>query len=258
MSKPGGFYWVDLMSTDAAGSKEFYGSVLGWAAEDVATPDGSMYTMLSHDGDLVAGLGEHSAEMKADGVPSMWNSYVTVDDVAASVETARGLGATIAFEPMDIPGAGKMAMIIDPVGASLSLWEAHGHDGGTKFNTPNSLTWNELMTRDPATAAEFYSALFGWGFDGMEGSEPPYAVIMNGENMNGGLLDATAVLPEGVPSTWGVYFAVADADTTAAAATEAGGTVVHGPFDAEGVGRIAVIADPQGAVFSAIQSAQVD
>ncbi len=258
MGKTGGFYWVDLMSTDAVGSKDFYEKVFGWSAQDMTTPDGSTYSMLSHDGDVVAGLGEHSSEMKAQGVPSSWNSYVTVDDVVSSVEVARDLGASVVLEVIDISGAGKMAVIVDPVGATVSLWQAEGHDGGAKFNTPNSLTWNELVTRDPVTAAEFYSALFGWSFDAVEGSEPPYAVITNGENMNGGLLDATTALPDGAPSVWGVYFAVADADATADAAVGAGGTIVQGPFDAEGVGRIAVISDPQGAVFSAIQSEQAE
>ncbi|VAV95459.1 hypothetical protein MNBD_ACTINO02-719 [hydrothermal vent metagenome] len=256
VNKTGGFYWVDLMSTDAAGAREFYEKVLEWSPQDITTPDGSTYMMLTHEGDLVAGLGEHSAAMKAQGVPSMWNSYVTVDDVAASVDAARNLGATIMLEPRTIEGAGTMAHIVDPVGAAISLWQPDGHDGGEKFNTPNSLTWNELMTRDPVTAAEFYIALFGWSFEEVEDSEPPYTTILNGPNMNGGLLDATTLLPDGAPSMWGVYFAVADTDATVDAAVAGGGRVIHGPVDMPGVGRTAVIADPQGAVFSVIRSEQ--
>ncbi|MCH7668789.1 MAG: VOC family protein [Acidobacteria bacterium] len=254
MGKTGGFNWVDLMSTDAAGSKEFYAKLFDWTATDVQTPDGSVYALLSHDGDLVAGLGEHSSEMIERGVPSVWASYVTVDDVGASVAKVEGLGGTVVRPEMEIPGSGTMAVINDPTGATVAMWQDGGHTGADKFNTPNSLTWNELLTRDPSAATEFYSAMFGWTFDPMEGADPAYNIIINDGAPNGGVMDAGSVLPDGVPNMWGVYFSVADADATAQAAVAAGGSIVREPFDAPGVGRIVIIADPQGAVFSAIVS----
>ena len=254
MGKTGGFNWVDLMSTDAAGSKEFYAKLFGWTAMDVPSPDGHVYTLLSHDGDLVAGLGQHSSEMIERGMPSVWASYVTVDDLAASVAKVEGLGGTVVQPEMEIPGSGTMAVINGPTGATVAMWQDGGHTGADKFNTPNSLTWNELLTRDPSAATEFYSAMFGWTFDPMEGADPAYNIIINDGAPNGGVMDAGSVLPDGVPNMWGVYFSVADADATAQSAVAAGGSIVREPFDAPGVGRIVIIADPQGAVFSVIVS----
>lgn len=254
MGKTGGFNWVDLMSTDAVGSKKFYAKLFDWTATDMSTPDGSVYVLLSHDGDLVAGLGEHSSEMIERGMPSVWASYVTVDDVAASVAKVEGLGGTVVRPEMEIPGSGTMAVINDPTGATVAMWQDGGHTGADKFNTPNSLTWNELLTRDPSAAIDFYAAMFGWSFEPMDGAEPDYNIIMNDGALNGGVMDASSVLPDGVPNMWGVYFSVSDADAIAKAAVAAGGSIVREPFDTPGVGRIVIIADPQGAVFSAIVS----
>ena len=118
------------------------------------------------------------------------------------------------------------------------------------FKTPGAFSWCELSVAEPAKAAEFYGSLFGWTFDTMDMGQGPYRVIKMGNEALGGIM---ALAPGGPPvPMWGCYITVADCDKTAAAAKATGGTVCAPPFDIPGVGRMAVLQDPQGAVFNVI------
>ena len=146
--------------------------------------------------------------------------------------------------PFDVFDVGRMAIIQDPQGAFLMLWEPKSHIGASLVNVPGALTWNELASTDPDASAEFYSGLFDWKiapFEGMEG----YLGIQGADgHSNGGIRAAT----ENEPSYWLVYFGADDADATAAKATELGATTLV-QMDI-GVGKIAALQDPQGAVFA--------
>src|SRR5882724_9707763 len=122
----GTFSWADLQTTDGAAAKAFYTSLFGWQAIDMPFP-GGVYSMLQQDGKDVVGLGEMGAEQKAQGMPTAWNSYVSVDDVAAVVAKVSGLGGTVVMSPMQVMDAGQMAVIQDPAGAFVSLWQAGRH-----------------------------------------------------------------------------------------------------------------------------------
>ena len=121
------------------------------------------------------------------------------------------------------------------------------------FQTPGAFSWNELMTSDPEAALAFYSALLGWNSSRMPMPGGDYHVVKVGETAVGGVM---AMPPEaragGMPPSWGSYVTVADVDATARRAADLGGKVVHGPHDIPGVGRMAVIVDPQGAAINVI------
>lgn len=116
--------------------------------------------------------------------------------------------------------------------------------------TPGSFCWAELATSDPAAAKHFYGEMFGWNPVDNPMPQGVYTLFQ----ADG--LDAAAVFsaPPGVPVHWGIYFAVASADESAALVTSAGGKIMAGPFDAHDFGRMAVAQDPQGAVFSMWQA----
>ena len=128
--------------------------------------------MLQQDGKDVVGLGEMGAEQKAGGMPAMWNSYVTVDDVDAIAKQAAELGGTVIAPPFDVMDAGRMTMIQDPTGAMIAFWQTNNHKGGGIFNVPNSMGWNELMTNDAAAAKAFYTKLVGWEHKRMRMATP--------------------------------------------------------------------------------------
>ena len=181
----------------------------------------------------------------------MWNTYLAVDSADEATARVEAAGGQVGMAPFDVTDAGRMAFVLDPSGAAVALWQANKHIGATLVNEPGTLTWNELITSDQGVFS-FYTAVAGLtaAIEDMGGGQP-YAVFRVGEAPVGG-----SALPQapGVPNHWHVYFGTDDADAAAATAAEQGGTVAVPPFDTP-VGRIAVLGDPQGAVFSIIKSA---
>jgi hypothetical protein len=234
------------MSSDVAASKTFYGRLFGWGFEDQPTGDDNAYTLCTKGGKSVAGM------MKAgEGMPVCWTSYVTVSDVDATAEKIPKAGGQVMQPPFDVMDAGRMAVIMDPTGAVLCIWKPNQHIGAQLVNENGTFTWSELMTPDIDKAAAFYREIFGWTAVPFEGMN--YTVFNNAAGR--GVAGAMNPPMEGMPTYWGIYFSVDDCDGTVADAQKAGATVLMPPTDMEGVGRMAALQDPQGAVFSVIKNA---
>lgn len=243
--------WVDLQTTDQNAAKAFYAGLFGWEYEDVPMAEGGpVYSMARLGGNDVAAIAAQSPDLAAAGAPPMWNTYIAVDSVDAAVAKVNESGGQILMQPFDVMEAGRMAVVTDPSGAAVCLWEAKDHQGAALVNEPGALTWNELITGDPA-AIGFYERLLGLKPSAMDYGGMPYTTFdVDGEMIAGSM----APPMEGIPSHWHVYFATGDADATAERAKSLGGSVMQAPFDTP-AGRIAVLADPQGAVFSVIKTA---
>jgi predicted enzyme related to lactoylglutathione lyase len=242
---PGAFSWTDLATTDQDGAKQFYGQLFGWSAVDFPIDENTTYSMMQIDGKDVAAISPQPQQQRDAGVPPLWNSYVTVESADAAADRAQKLGATVHAPAFDVMDVGRMAVIQDPQGAHFMVWEPKQHIGASLVNAPGALCWNELATVDPDASAGFYRELFGWQIEPMEGASMPYLAIQNHDHGNGGIRAAM----ENEPTYWLVYFGSADPDGDTARATELGGTVLAPPMDI-GVGKIAVLQDPQGAVFA--------
>ena len=119
-----------------------------------------------------------------------------------------------------------------------------------------SLCWFELATTDQAAAKKFYTSLFGWSADDSPiGPDDFYTMFtVSGRNAAAAYTMRKEQRAQGVPPHWMLYIAVADADQAAGKAAQLGGTVLAPPFDVMDVGRMAVIQDPTGAIFSLWQS----
>ena len=243
--------WVDLQTTDQEAAKSFYSGLFGWTYDDQPMPQGAVYSMAQIDQDNVAAIAPQPPEMAAQGVPPMWNTYIAVDSVDDAVAKVEAAGGQIAMPAFDIPDAGRMAFVLDPGGAAAGLWQAGQHIGASRVNEPGAVVWNELITADPAGSTGFYRQIVGLNASDMEMEGQKYTVFEAGGKQVGG---TTPPQMPGTPNHWHVYFATADADATAARATELGGSVLVPPFDTP-VGRIAVLRDPQGAAFSILQPA---
>lgn len=240
---PGTFSWVDLTTNDAAGAKEFYGGLLGWEFDDSEIPGGGVYSMCKVDGESVAAIAPST-----DRFPPHWNSYVTVASADNAAARAKELGADLIEEPFDVMEAGRMALLQDPTGAALCVWEPREAIGATRVNDPGCLTWNELHSPDPGRAVEFYTALFGWKTEEMGGEDGlAYTIVKVGERSNGGVMAAQP----GKPPNWLPYFTVESRDGAAQRAGELGGRELHRMEMPQG--RIAIFADPQGAAFGVFE-----
>lgn len=239
--------WTDLSSSDPEAAKAYYGSLFGWSFEDKPAGDG-VYMMALKNGKNVAALMHQQPDQAAMGIPSMWNTYVSVDDLEATVAKVVGAGGTIMAPPMDVMTAGKMAVIVDPTGAVSCLWQAGDTIGAEIVNEPGTLCWNELTTPDVPAAAAFYSELYGWGTQTMDMGDDTYTVFTLGED---GIAGSPGMPVEGMPPCWTTVFAVQDCDKAVADSSQLGGSTAVEPFDTP-IGRIAVLADPTGAIFQII------
>lgn len=245
---PGQFSWVDLMTPDTTASKEFYTQLFGWGV--VEFPDDNYTQFVCLDA-TVAGMGAMPEEIKQAGMPPIWNSYVTVESADVTVARASELGGGVQMPPTDIPQAGRMAILTDPTGARVSIWQPYDHIGAGLVNEPFAFCWNELQTRDTETARRFYGDLFGWKYRPAGDANPSYTEILNADRSNGGILE----MDDGfgpMPPSWGVYFAVSDCDETLTQVQSLGGKVVVEPV-AIPPGRFAVVSDPLGAVFTVMK-----
>jgi predicted enzyme related to lactoylglutathione lyase len=249
----GTFSWVDLATTDAPGAKKFYTELMGWTANDIPIGPDSFYTMLQLEGRDVAALSQMSEEQQSQGMPPMWNSYVSVENADESAEKAAALGGTVMAPPFDVFDSGRMAVIQDPTGAVFSVWQPKSHIGAKLVNIPGTLGWNELVTKDVAQAKSFYSQLFGWESETQDmGNGMEYTTIMNKGRGNGGMIQMTEEWGD-APSHWMVYFSVANCDASIEKAKTLGASVHVPPQDIPEVGRFSMIQDPQGASLTLIQ-----
>jgi predicted enzyme related to lactoylglutathione lyase len=242
---PGTPCWIDLLTSDLERAKTFYGSVLGWEFDD-SGPEFGGYLTARSDGHRVAGLMHNDGQA---GKSDQWNTYLATSDIEASIAGATARGATVLMPVMAVADQGSMAMLVDPTGAAVGLWQAAEHTGFTKYNEPGSVVWDELRTTDFAAAEAFYAAVFGWTYDVTSDTEDfRYLTAKVGDHQVAGLMDAAAFLPPEVPSYWAVYFNVADADDALARGVAAGATVQMAPEDSS-IGRLARLSDPTGAGF---------
>jgi predicted enzyme related to lactoylglutathione lyase len=248
----GEFCWVDLMAVDVQRAAAFYGEIFGWSCDDKDVQDGPFYGHFTLNGKTVAGLGQLPDEMRSQGVPPHWNSYINVDDVHATADRLVELGGTLLMPPTPIFDAGTMAIAQDPTGAAISLWQKGRTIGAELANEIGCFCWNELATRDIERSREFYGALLGWDFVDHPTPNHRYYVIKNQGRENGGLIEMGKDWGD-APAHWMVYFTVADADETVQQVQRAGGQSCVPPFDVPDYGRIAVLSDNEGAVFSVIK-----
>lgn len=247
---PGSPCWFELGTTNQSGAKQFYTELLGWTAVDMPMGPDEFYTMFQLEGhDVGAGYTLPKKLLDA-GVPPHWGVYFATPNVDEYAAKVTALGGSLVQPPFDVMDVGRMSICKDPGGAVFSLWQPKKHRGALIIGQNNAVCWSELATPDSAQARKFYSELFGWQTKSSANMETYIEFSVAGEP-RGGLLQMDAQWA-GIPSHWGIYFMAADCDALTAKAKSLGATVRHGPFTAPGVGRIAMMADPQGAGFSLI------
>ena len=167
-------------------------------------------------------------------------------------QLARELGGTVLMDAFDVLDVGRMAVIRDPIGAVVALWEPRRHIGAGVVGEPGTTCWNELVTDDLESAGTFYTALLEWQCESHPTAASTYTYCRRGASVAGGMRPIDAI--DGpVRSHWLLYFAVEDCDAAAAKAESLGGRVVIAPADAPEVGRFAVLQDPQEAAFAVVK-----
>lgn len=249
----GMFCWVDLATTDTAAAKAFYTQLFGWNANDVPTGESGTYTMLQKNGKAACALYAMDEAMRSRGVPPHWTSYVSVTDVDCTAGKVAELGGTLLAPPFDVMTAGRMAIVQDPTGAVVALWQPKEHHGAEVVGEPGAFCWNELYTNDLEASKNFYGGLVGWITRTMAVGEGHEYTIFQADGRDAcGMMEIQEEWGD-VPPNWGVYFVVEDCDASMEQAKTLGASAVTSPMDIQNVGRFVLLQDPQGAHFSIIQ-----
>jgi uncharacterized protein len=271
---PGCPCWIDTAQADPEAAVGFYGGLFGWEFEDRMPPDapGSYFVARLHDRDVAAVGSQPEGALPT----PVWSTYIAVEDADAAATAVTRAGGNTLAEPFDVLEAGRMAIFSDPAGAVFSVWQPNEHKGAQLVNEPGTWNFSDLNTRDVEGAKAFYGGVFGWVASTVKGAGAEFTMLClpgygdfletrdpelrarqeeigappGFEDVVAGLVPMTNDrFPADVPSHWSVTFSVDDADATAARAAELGGDVIAPPFDA-GPTRVAVVSDPQGAVFA--------
>ncbi len=239
--------WADLWTSDVEGSRRFYSELFGWEAQE-PSPEFGGYFMFTRDGMPVAGGMGDMDDMAADYT---WKIFLNTDDIIRTLGEAEAHGGQVMSSAMPVADLGTNAVLVDPTGATLGTWQPATFPGFTVLNEHGTPSWFELLTRDHASAIDFYRSVFQWDINAVgDTDEFRYSTMRDpgGDGELAGIGDASAFLPEGVPSHWSIYWEADDVDVIVAKATQLGGTVVRKPEDTP-YGRLAVVTDPAGAQF---------
>lgn len=250
---PGTPCWVDLATPDIEAAASFYGALFGWEVPELPnSAEMGGYRRAKKNGKDIAGM----VPLMQEGQPPAWSTYVSVTDAEATVAAIREAGGQVIAEPMEPADYGKLAVFVDPTGAVCGIWQPNAFAGAELVNEYGCFGWNELGTRDPGAAKQFYSAVFGWSWEDEESERGgTYSVWKLGDSMVGGMLDIAGMLPDEIPAHWLVYFTVEDTDAALEQAKAGGGDVKFGPMETP-IGRFAVVGDPFGAVFAVMQPSE--
>ena len=239
--------WVDLGAGDIPKAISFYSGQFGWDIKQ-GGPEVAGYSMAKLNGRNVAAVGPL---MGPPGTPSAWFTYFASSDVDATAARITGAGGKLMMEPMDVMDAGRMLVATDTTGATFGAWQGKKHTGTQVANVPGAFTWSEHMSSDFEGAKAFYAAVFGYEYGDMSSDGFSYATLLiNGQQVVGGI----GAFPDGMDAPgafWGVYFGTQDTDRSVGLATSHGGQVIRPAADSP-YGRVAVVADNQGAAFSLI------
>lgn len=253
----GGPVWIGLTTHDVGGAIAFYSQLLGWEFPE-GNPEFGGYRVVLKDGLPVAGamtsLSGPEGPTEKPQAPTNWTVYLRTDDIEARCAAVTEHGGQLLIPPMPVGDLGSMAVLSDPAGAVVGLWQPDTFDGLEICATLGAPVWFETMTKDFDAASVFYRDALEWDLHAMPGDDADFRYVTHGtgERTAAGMCDAAGFLPDDVDSYWRVYFGVANLDESLAQVDALGGALLDGPVDSPW-GRLATVADPQGASFQLLE-----
>jgi predicted enzyme related to lactoylglutathione lyase len=238
--------WIDLTTSDLDRAQDFYGTVFGWTFES-AGPEYGGYVNAAKDGHQVAGLMANRPEF---GSPDKWATYFHTAEINATMSAVTAAGGAACMGPMEVPAKGHMALATDPACGLFGLWQPLEHRGFEVIGEAGAPVWHQLTTRDFRAAVDFYREVFGWRTEDVSDTDEfrYTTAVFDGQQLLG-VMDGAGFLPEGVASTWTIFFGAEDVDKTLRVIAEKGGAVVQ-PAEDTPYGRLAAATDPMGVNFN--------
>lgn len=252
--RPGAPVWLELTTDDVAAAQNFYSELFGWSFSE-PHPELGDYIEIKADGSSLGGLMSSAGMECPEGaeIPNSWDVYLAVPKADTAVELAQSAGARVLTGPHDAGDSGRFAMLMDPAGAPIGIWQATGFSGLSVTGAVGTPVWFEAMSMDFDAALPFYRDVLSWDISwmGPEGGSDEFRYVTHGsaEAAVAGLCDAEKFFPADTPSFWRVYFAVEDTDAAVSRVEGLGGQLISEAVSDSPFGRFATVADPTGATF---------
>lgn len=242
------FVWFEYVSNDEHKAKGFFGELFGWQTKATTMPHGP-YTLITHGERMLGGYVE-----PVEGEPPRphWLAHLQVASAHDAAAKVKSLGGSVVKAPFSLGELGTNAIVSDPFGAVFALWQpvqpGQANDGDFK-GEDGGWIWNELYTQEPDRSLTFYKALTGLDSETMPAARDSagperYELLKSGDRGRAGIMKLA-----GVPQMWMPYVQVADTDAVVERAKQLGATFKMPAETIPGVGRIAVLTDPLGAVL---------
>ena len=239
--------WAELVTPDLAAAKRFYGGLFGWTFQDFHAGRVG-YSVARVDGVPVAGLVQRTRPVRPAGrqAPPAWLTFLSVTDVPATAQAIKSHGGRQLPSPHAYRQRGRQAVYADPQGAVFAIMNSRSGDPPDVPVAPGEWMWSALVTRDPATDADFYRQVFGYQvFDAgrEEEGDSGRLVLVSEEYARASINPLSA----SAPPHWVDFVRVTDISAAVAKATQLGGRVLVEPRQDRHGATLALIADPTGA-----------
>ncbi len=247
--RPGKVVFAELVTPDLAAVEPFYASLFGWTFTESAAGE-TKYAQASLDGRPIAGLVQRPLPQ---GRHPGWLTFMAAGDLGQVDAAAVQHGARVLFEPHRFANLGQEAVLADPQGAVFAVLASNSGDPPDFLATPGEWIWSSLITTDPTTDAAFYKALLGYDvFSMSDTTDPRHLLLASQGYARASVNPIPASHPDAHPR-WISYLRVTDATAMAARVTSLGGRVILPPRQDRQGGLIAIVADPQGALFGLME-----
>jgi uncharacterized protein len=249
--KPGEYCWTDLGTTNVISAKKFYRGIFGWKTKDFPMGMGdAKYTIATVDGKDACAFYPMSDDQKKMKIPPFWLPYISVKSVDDTVKKAKAARGKVISAPMDLKPRGRMAILQDPTGATVAIWQAGTRKGAGIDDMPGTVCWHDLNTPKPPAAGKFYTKVFGWKTVDQKFGANNYHLFQLGKEAVCGMWPT---MMKKLPPSWVTYWQVADCAKTVAKVKRLGGLVLMGTTPVPGMGRFAIVKDPQGAALGVLE-----
>ncbi len=245
----GKFVWFDLFTRDLPQARRFYEGLMGWSFHEAPGGEGRVMT-IEREG-VPIGNAVEVERTKIQDKPSRWLSYMSVMDVDQTILRNEQNQGSVYRAARDLPGRGRVAAVRDPEGAPFALVGSATGDPPDNGFDRNGFYAAELWARDRDAAIGFYETVAGYDLELADlGDGRTYHLLVENGTPRAGVVQ----IPwEDVKPNWVPYIAVEDVDAVASRVESLGGRLLIEPDPNIREGKVAIIADPTGAVFAVQQ-----
>jgi predicted enzyme related to lactoylglutathione lyase len=248
--------WADLITSDLAGAKRFYGGLFGWTFHDIYIGDKD-YAVALLNGAPVGGIVQRTSKPGEHRQPS-WLTFISVQDVSEAERITLAHGGKVLSKPRTYAQRGRQAVFTDPQGAVFAVLQSSSGDPQDVLAVPGEWIWSSLLTSDPGAGAAFYQAIFGYEVFDLPSDDDLKHVLLSTDNYARASLNELPPAASKLHSHWLNFLRVISTTDAVTKVKALGGRVLVAPHLDRHGDLVAVVADPAGAPFGLLEWTNID